>query len=167
VTTGVGGLATFTFSNFTPNPQLPFITATATSSSHNTSEFSAPVQASPSSSGTNLTAPAGAALTGVFAMFNAGFLLPAVDIAATIDWGDVGVANTNLPPDTSMGTVMAAGSGFEVMGTHTYAQPGMYNVTVTITGPDGISMTVMSTVDVLANGITETGTAKSYSSTHG
>ena len=48
--------------------------------------------------------------------------------SATIDWGDT---------TTSTGTVSGSAGSFSVSGTHTYALPGQYTVTTTITGPGG------------------------------
>jgi len=46
------------------------------------------------------------------------------DYSATVNWGD-GV----IEP----GTVATNGSGFKVVGDHTYAQPGSYTITTQIT----------------------------------
>ena len=52
----------------------------------------------------------------------------ASDYTATIDWGDT---------SSSAGTVTAAGTGFTVQASHTYADEGSYDVTVTVTSAGG------------------------------
>ncbi len=49
----------------------------------------------------------------------------------TINWGDAVdvVPGINPPLDTSTGTVVANGTGFNVLGSHTYATPGTYQIT--------------------------------------
>jgi PKD repeat protein len=54
----------------------------------------------------------------------------ASDYSATINWGD---------GSSSPGTVAATGSGFAVNGTHTYASPGSYKISVTIADAGGSS----------------------------
>ena len=69
-------------------------------------------------------------------------LAPIGDFTATIDWGDGS-------PVPSAGTVVADGQGnFRVLGTHTYATKGSFNITVTIVDAGGSSATVMSTANV-------------------
>jgi phosphatidylethanolamine-binding protein (PEBP) family uncharacterized protein len=86
-----------------------------------------------------LTASAPASLTasssvsGTTATFNdANTTAPVADFTATIDWGD---------GSSSLGVVSAAGSGFAVKGTHTYAQTGMYTVKTTIVDDGGSTAT--------------------------
>jgi hypothetical protein len=66
----------------------------------------------------------------------------ASDYTATITWGD-GTASTT-------GTVSAAaGGGFEVTGSHTYAAAGTYTTTVTINDVGGAKATVTSSANVV------------------
>jgi hypothetical protein len=74
----------------------------------------------------------GSAFTGVVASFTDTDTDPAVSYTATIDWGD---------GQTSPGTVTANGApgGFNVTGTHTYAEEGPYAYTVFVQDADGRS----------------------------
>jgi hypothetical protein len=66
----------------------------------------------------------------------------ASDYTATIAWGD-GTAST-------AGTVSAAaGGGFEVKGSHTYAAPGTYTTTVTINDVGGAKATATGSASVV------------------
>ncbi len=66
----------------------------------------------------------------------------ASDYTATIAWGD-GTASTT-------GTVSAAaGGGFEVKGSHTYAAPGTYTTSVTIDDVGGAKATATSSANVV------------------
>src|SRR5260370_12965649 len=56
------------------------------------------------------------------------------DYSATINWGD-GV--------TEAGIVASNGSGFKVVGDHTYAQPGIFTIRTTVT--DGVGATAILT----------------------
>jgi hypothetical protein len=102
-----------------------------------------------SASGTTLTATAGQALSNAqIATFTDAntdqmndYYGAASGYTATVDWGD----GTGL--DTSP-TVMGDANGFYVIGNHTYANPGAYTATVTITNADGASATATSTTDV-------------------
>lgn len=91
---------------------------------------------------------------------------------ATIDWGD------SSPPDS--GTLEACGpcvsgdpNGYDIDGTHTYAEEGDYNITVKVTdnagnpaGNGGLVTTIMSTMHV-ADAPLGTVTALSFSGTEG
>ena len=69
-------------------------------------------------------------------------LAPIGDFTATINWGDGS-------PVPDVGTVVADGQGnFRVLGTHTYATNGSFNITVTIVDAGGSSATVFSTANV-------------------
>jgi hypothetical protein len=59
---------------------------------------------------------------------------------ATIVWGDGGQSTT--------GTIVADGAGFDVMGSHAYAIHGTYTMTITINAIGGGSVTVKSTATV-------------------
>ena len=64
----------------------------------------------------------------------------ASDFTITINWGD---------GSASVGTVAADGRGtFKVMGTHSYAAKGSFDITVTIVDAGGSSATVLSTAKV-------------------
>jgi uncharacterized protein (TIGR03118 family) len=75
---------------------------------------------------------------------------------ATIDWGD-GV--------TTFGTVGAAGSVFDVTGTHTYAFAGSFPVTVAISDSDGDAVTATATATVVSTSSGGTLTASGVNST--
>jgi hypothetical protein len=71
-----------------------------------------------------LTASTGIQFTGVVASFTdaaPGSL--ATDFTATISWGD---------GNTSAGTIVATSTGFNVVGTNTYAVPGRFTIQITI-----------------------------------
>jgi hypothetical protein len=64
------------------------------------------------------------------------------EYTASIDWGD-GTAS-------AAGTVSAAaGGGFEVKGSHTYAAPGQYTIGVTINDVGGAKATATSSADIV------------------
>jgi hypothetical protein len=87
------------------------------------------------------TATKGVTFTGPVALFSTGGSnLPASQFTATINWGD---------GTTSKGTITALGGGvFQVSGTNTYAQTGIYLVTVTVLEQGGASTTINSTAIV-------------------
>jgi hypothetical protein len=72
------------------------------------------------------------------------------DYAATINWGDG-------TPATA-GTITGPDSGFDVTGTHTYAEEGTYSVTVTVNDDDtvGVTSTAHSTATVSDAALTTT-----------
>jgi hypothetical protein len=87
---------------------------------------------SPSARGTNFNAVATVAASGVqvASFIDYDTTKTAASFTATINWGDA-----TAP---SAGTVTADGSGgFNVTGTHTYAAPGLYTVTVQIADTAG------------------------------
>jgi hypothetical protein len=55
------------------------------------------------------------------------------DYIATIDWGDGGVTTGTIQPDPS-------GSGFDIVGSHTYTGHGQLNVAITIQTYDGAAV---------------------------
>jgi hypothetical protein len=64
------------------------------------------------------------------------------DYTATIDWGD---------GNTSAGAItLVSGTTFKVTGSNTYANPGLYTVTVTIQDAGGASISVHGTITVTA-----------------
>jgi hypothetical protein len=73
------------------------------------------------------------------------------EYSATIAWGD----NT-----TSTGTVTADGVGFDVTGSHAYAEEGSYAVSVTIQDPGGAGATANSTANVADAPLAATGVAR-------
>jgi hypothetical protein len=105
-----------------------------------------------SAKGTSIAAIEGQAFTGmVVASFtDADPLGTATDYTATIDWGDGTSADT--------GTVSVNGSGFQVSGSHTYAEEGTGSVTVTITDAGGSTATANSTVTVADAALSTSGT---------
>lgn len=90
---------------------------------------------------TNISGAAGAALTGISV---ATFTDPGgdealADYAATIDWGDATV---------SAGLISLMSSVFDVQGNHTYAVPGDYSITTTISHDSSRATTVTSSAVV-------------------
>jgi hypothetical protein len=82
---------------------------------------------------------------------------PAADYTATITWGD---------GSTSAGTVSAsAGGGWQVTGTHAYAEEGSYNVVVSIQDVGGSSVT--TTVAVAVQDATFSATGVAVNATEG
>jgi hypothetical protein len=88
--------------------------------------------------GTTVRANTGHVFTAAVATFtDTRGLKPATAYTAMIDWGD-GAAGK---PDVSTGTVTwVTGHTFRVTGTHTYALAGAYQLTVTVQGPAGASV---------------------------
>jgi hypothetical protein len=96
----------------------------------------APLTASPVAA----SATAGTPFSGTVATFtDADPAGAAGDYTATIDWGD---------GTQSAGTITAAGGGFSVAGSHTYATGASEPVTVTITDAGGSSTVAHSTMGV-------------------
>jgi len=96
-----------------------------------------------SASGTTITATEGMGFNGVVATFTD------TDVGATINnfttliaWGD---------GTTSVGTVEATNTGFQVTGSHAYADEGSPSVSVTINDIDGSSATATTTTQVADN----------------
>ena len=102
--------------------------------------------------GNAISGTEGASLTAAVAIFtDANPNALASDFTATINWGD----NTS-----STGTVVALnGGGFAVDGTHTYAEEGTYNSTVTINDHGGSTATVSEAVTVADAALSATATA--------
>jgi hypothetical protein len=92
-------------------------------------------------SGSTLSATEGTAFSGVAASFtDANPHAPLGDFGATITWGD---------GSTSAGTIAAAaGGGFTVSGSHTYADANTYPVGVTITDVGGSKATAAGSATV-------------------
>ncbi len=91
--------------------------------------------------GVNFTATANTAFTGQVAAFtDTRTDTLAAAFTASISWGDGSTATA--------GTVTGSNGAFGVSGTHTYAAPGSYTVTTTITGPGG-PVTAASTATVI------------------
>jgi hypothetical protein len=93
--------------------------------------------------GTTITATAGQRFAAVVASFTDPIPGAATDYSATVDWGDDSPLST--------GGISAVGGGnFDVAASHTYALPGFYTVTMTVTdnrSPDR-SATAYTTVEV-------------------
>ena len=80
-------------------------------------------------------------MSGVVASFtHADAAATASDFTATIDWGDGSAMST--------GTITAAGNGFTVAGSHTYADEGSYKVTVNVVDKDGSTGTATGTATI-------------------
>jgi len=100
------------------------------------------VLAEPASPGAGAQATAGVQFAGQVAGFtdqDPGGV--PTDYAATIDWGD---------GSRSSGTVTAAGGGYSVSGTHTFARAGTFQVQTTVTDIGGASQVLRSTISVSA-----------------
>lgn len=88
------------------------------------------VDAPLSATAADITSPEYSTFTGVVATFtDANPNDTASDYRAMIDWGD-----GSLP---SSGSIVAAAGGFQVSGSHAYAEDGKYTMTVTIADIDG------------------------------
>ena len=91
--------------------------------------------------GVTISATEGASVSGVVAHFtdnDPGSI--ASDYAATIDWGD-GTTSTAV-------IVSNSGGGFDVQGTHTYAEEGSFHLSITIVDSDATTTTVASVATV-------------------
>jgi hypothetical protein len=109
-----------------------------------TRPFDVKVQDAPlTATGVSVSATAGTQLSATVATFtHANPAGTASDYTATIDWGD-GSSST-------AGTVgAAAGGGFEVKGSHTYAATGQYTTTITIDDVGGAEATATGSADVV------------------
>jgi YVTN family beta-propeller protein len=97
----------------------------------------------------------GAPFSGTVAHFtNPNPSAPTSEFTATIDWGDGAIT-----PDITAGTVVAhSGGGFDVNGTHTYAEEGSYPLTVNITDSSGPTITNTNNVSVADASLTSTAT---------
>jgi carbonic anhydrase/acetyltransferase-like protein (isoleucine patch superfamily) len=78
----------------------------------------------------------GTGINAVVATFTDAEPNDAGEYTAAIDWGD---------GETSLGTIAAAGGGFEVRGQHTYKRYGEYPVSVRVSDADGNSSAATST----------------------
>ena len=120
--------ASFTYKNSDGSPE--------------TRPFDVKVKDAPlSASGVSVSATAGVQRSATVATFtDADPAGAASDYTATIDWGDGA---------TTAGTIgSAAGGGFTVTGSHTYANVGTYPTSVTITDVGGATATATGTTDV-------------------
>ena len=95
-----------------------------------------------SATGVPVSAAAGAQFTGTVATFtDANPESAASDFTATVDWGD--------GTSTTAGTIgSAAGGGFTVTGSHTYAAGGTYATSITIKDVGGATATATGTATV-------------------
>jgi hypothetical protein len=107
--------------------------------------------AAPAATGASITATEGASFTGVVASFtDADPNGTAGDYAATIAWGD---------GSTSTGSISANKSGgFDVTGTHTYAEDGSEKISVAIQDAGGSTAGATSTANVADAALAATGT---------
>jgi parallel beta-helix repeat protein len=135
-TTDQNGFSSFATEFPWPDAIGDVFTATATDSDGNTSEFSPAIALSdaPASLIANgslyLNGFTGVEFNGVLAtLIDPDVLSTAQDFTVTIDWSD------QSPFDTA--TVIDAGDGlFQILGSHTYADPGIYPVAIQITHTD-------------------------------
>jgi hypothetical protein len=112
------------------------------------------IVAGDSSGGVTLHEKAGTSFTASVGTFQ--FPAPGNGLAANISWGDGTTSKGTLVPSGIIGVDVIK---YEVDGTHTYAKPGTYAITVTVTrslGPPGslapvqLITTINSTADVSA-----------------
>ena len=102
--------------------------------------------------GVSIPAVEGASFSGTVATFtdpDPG--TTAGDYSATINWGDGS-------PSTSGTIATSSNGGFNVGGTHTYAEEGAYSLTVPISDVDGTNATATSTANVADAALTSSGT---------
>ena len=132
VATNSQGNAAFSVS-YTALTTEPFVTATSTDAGGTTSDFSAPVADAVTGIRMTLTATVGVPFEGQVASFTTtDGVATAADFTATIDYGD--------GSPSSMGTIVAYGGGFVVVGSHTFTQADpAVPITVTITDSLGFS----------------------------
>ncbi|HET6881475.1 MAG TPA: CHRD domain-containing protein, partial [Pirellulales bacterium] len=91
--------------------------------------------------GATITATAGTSFTGAVASFtSSNTAAVASDFMAVIDWGDGSV---------SIGTVTANGSGFNVVGSHTYAAAGADTLEITLQDVGGDEAAINATATVI------------------
>ncbi len=96
-----------------------------------TATANAAVTVAYSATGNTLSLVAGQRFSGQVAAFNDPQTTGQVgQYSASINWGDG-------TPDTTGLIAYTGGTAFTVDGLHTYADPGPYNFTVTVNGPDG------------------------------
>ena len=65
---------------------------------------------------------------------------PSTDFTATITWGDGG--------PTSSGTVSGSGGSYSVAGMHTYAEEGIYNISIAVMDEGGSTATITGTATI-------------------
>jgi hypothetical protein len=156
VTTDAAGNAPFSFS-FTPVPGEPTITATATDSAGNTSEFAAGLDAGLTGFGFALSGTVGVNFAGTVAAFSdADAQATSADFLATISWGDF---------QETPGTVVAGvNNAFSIAGSHTYTGPAtLLPITVTIVDKMGNTQATAHSTMSLVTGFT--GVAKTLAYT--
>jgi hypothetical protein len=104
-------------------------------------------------SGTTITPIEGNSFTVVVGSFtDANIAALPSDFTATIDWGDgSGVSAASA-------IISTGGGGFDVSGSHTYADEGSFSITVTVTDVGGSSTTINSTANVADAALTPSGT---------
>jgi PKD repeat protein len=91
--------------------------------------------------GTTLSGVEGAAVSGVVAhVSDANLGGSASDFSATINWGDGSAAGS--------GAIGGSGGSYTVSGSHVYATPGTYTVTVAVADTGGSTATATSTVKI-------------------
>jgi hypothetical protein len=114
-----------------------------------TDDFVYPEPTAPTNAIVPVAATAGAPFSGVVAVFSdADPGGTAKNFTAVIDWGDGG---------QSSGTIAAnAGGGFDVSGSHTYADPGTFDLGVDVADLEGAALTVANTATVAAAATTTT-----------
>jgi hypothetical protein len=95
--------------------------------------------------GLTLTPTEAGVVDGVVATFtDAGTAEAAANYTALVDWGD---------GNSSTGTVVAAGAGFNVVGSHTYLEEGSHTVSVNIDDDGGSTATATSTANIADAGL--------------
>jgi streptogramin lyase/PKD repeat protein len=62
---------------------------------------------------------------------------PPSDFTAMINWGDGSTPTTGRVSQVASNEIQLQGGSLQVTGDHTYSAPGLYEVTVTVHGPDG------------------------------
>ena len=75
------------------------------------------------------------------------------DFTATVDWGDGTAPTTGTVGPYTSGDSNPTADFFVVSGGHTYAAPGLYDVTVSVDGPDGSTAQTRSTVGVAPSSV--------------
>ena len=83
-------------------------------------------------------------------LFDTNFNASPTDFTVTINWADGTASSPDITSGTVTGPTPIPGT-FQVGGTHTYAQPGSYTPTISVTDSSGKSATDFASVNFVGN----------------